>query len=461
MIPADVASRLRLVTPDLPAPTLPVQSAQKLTDILSDFGVGQRIMAEIQALLPNGTYRAVVGQRDVTLALPFSAKPGDTLELEVKENDGQLTLALVKHNTASAAATTETDHSVATKLSSAGQLIGDLLGEVEQQGGKAKPAPLNANQPLFTGTPPKGVDLAPMLKQALSESGMFYESHQAKWVEGKLPTTALLLEPQGKLSQPITQPNTAASLVFTDQALATTGGPLPGTPGTLSTLAQATWTEGLPNHPVPLAANGDIDTLMQTTSLASSPQESHPNTESAHQPGPLSPTQDAQQGSTTSRTLGEPQQNPGSLTTTTTPTTPSAHPVAPELTSLVQQQLGALASQTYVWQGQAWPGQDMHWEISEDEGRKRTAGPNGDGPQWQTRLRLNLPSLGNVEAHLRLGQGGRLDLSLTTGNDQSRASLLNSAVDLQQQMAASGLSLQGFTVAVADATPNAATKDAP
>ena len=40
-------------------------------------------MAEIQAMLPNGSYRAVVAQREITLALPFSAKSGDSLELEV------------------------------------------------------------------------------------------------------------------------------------------------------------------------------------------------------------------------------------------------------------------------------------------------------------------------------------------------------------------------------------------
>ena len=82
MIPPDAASRLRLTLPDQPLPTQPTTPAQKLADALSDLVPGQRILAEIQALLPNGTYRAVVGQREVTLALPFSAKTGDALELE-------------------------------------------------------------------------------------------------------------------------------------------------------------------------------------------------------------------------------------------------------------------------------------------------------------------------------------------------------------------------------------------
>src|SRR5574343_431770 len=97
MIPADVANSLKqpLLGQQLAtdAPTRPVLPTQQIADVLSDLVPGQRILAEIQSLLPNGSYRAVVAQRDITLALPFSAKPGDTLELEVAESDGKLTLA--------------------------------------------------------------------------------------------------------------------------------------------------------------------------------------------------------------------------------------------------------------------------------------------------------------------------------------------------------------------------------
>ena len=58
---------------------MPVAAAQKIADVLSNLVPGQRVLAEIQALLPNGNYRAIVAQREITLALPFSAKAGDTL----------------------------------------------------------------------------------------------------------------------------------------------------------------------------------------------------------------------------------------------------------------------------------------------------------------------------------------------------------------------------------------------
>ena len=82
MIPSDVASRLQ-VSAD--ATLRPVAPAQEISDKLSGLVAGQKVMAEIQALLPNGTYRALINQRSVTLALPFSAKSGDALELLVTE----------------------------------------------------------------------------------------------------------------------------------------------------------------------------------------------------------------------------------------------------------------------------------------------------------------------------------------------------------------------------------------
>ena len=203
MIPPDVASSLRLVQPDQRAlpeqQNQPVAPAQRIADVLSNAVPGQRIMAEIQAMLPNGTYRALVAQRDVTLALPFSAKPGDTLELEVTESDGKLTLAFVTNRTETPA-NKSSPESVPTSLSSTGKLIGDLMSGIDGEGKRAPPAPLNGSQPIVESMPKSAADLAPVLKQALTQSGMFYEAHQARWVAGEMPTEALKLEPQGKIA---------------------------------------------------------------------------------------------------------------------------------------------------------------------------------------------------------------------------------------------------------------------
>lgn len=247
MLPPDVASSLRLVLPDQQAATnaqtQAVASGQKIADVLSNLVPGQRILAEIQALLPNGSYRAVVAQRDITLALPFSAKAGDTLELEVTESDGKLALAFVANRSDSAAKPAQ--ESVATTLSPTGKMIGNLMGGIDGEGKRAPPAPLNGSQPLVESMPKTAADLAPILKQALTQSGMFYEAHQARWVAGELSTDALKNEPQGKFSAPL------AHAAASDAASAKTSGAANAeTPAAASPLAAAR-NEAASGNPVP------------------------------------------------------------------------------------------------------------------------------------------------------------------------------------------------------------------
>ena len=361
MIPADVASRLKLAVPDQPAATQPVTPLKNLPDVLSDLVPGQRVMAEIQALLPNGSYRAVIAQRDITLALPFSAKKGDSLELEVVESDGKLTLTVVNSRSASTSAG-GTQEAVSTSLSNTGKLIGDLLGGVGDQGKRAAPAPLNGNHPLVDDLPGSATQLAPILKDALSKSGVFYEAHQARWVAGELPTEALRQEPQGKLSSANSPsaPNATIETKNTDAA------------------------------PIPAAAR----------------------TESSPQAGTIIPR---------------------------------------DLTPIVQQQLDALATQNYAWQGQIWPGQQMQWEISENPDHARSA-DSEPGGRWQTRLKLSLPMLGGIDTVLRLRPNGEVDISMTTDSENSESRLRDGTTALRKQMEAAGLNLTQLLVQHGEAT---------
>ena len=60
MIPGDLVSRPQQAADIALRPVAPTQ---ELTDKLGGLDVGQRIRAEIQAMLPNGTYRALVFQK--------------------------------------------------------------------------------------------------------------------------------------------------------------------------------------------------------------------------------------------------------------------------------------------------------------------------------------------------------------------------------------------------------------
>ncbi len=375
MIPADVASNLRFVTKDVPTPPQPTPSVQQVADVLSEFSVGQRVMAEIQTLLPNGTYRAMVGQREVTLALPFSAKPGDSLELEVTESAGKLSLAVIANRGQSSSAENAAA-SASTSLSNTGKLIGELLSEIGQEGKRAQPAPLNGNQPLIDTFPESSAELAPILKEALSKSGIFYESHQARWAQGEMTTAALLQEPQGKLSSPTA-----------------------GEQATLNTppVLHSDNPEKSPNTP-PVTGAGYIST--STTEAAQ--HQSSPN-----------------------------------------------NPIPSQLTTLVQQQLYALATENYAWQGQIWPGQHMDWEIVREDGQ-REASSTDELRSWRTHLKLQLPSLGGVEATLRLSGAGSIEVSLVTTESNCKEILSTGAEALQSKLEATGLSLTAFVVQYAD-----------
>ncbi len=367
MIPPDVASALRLQLPDQAKiaaqqpQNQPVAAAQQISDALSEMVPGQRILAEIQALMPNGTYRATVGQRDITLALPFAAKQGDTLELEVQESDGKLTLAFVTNRTENESKAAS-QASVSTSLSTTGKLIGQLIGESAGNGKQPAPLALNGSQPLVATMPEDGATLAPILKQALTQSGMFYEAHQARWVAGELPTEALKQEPQGKFP-----------------------------------LAQTIAAVNEQNVP-------------KSNALPS-----------------------AEQSNNASQTLASRLDASGTS------------PVPRELVPMVQQQLDGLANQNFAWQGQVWPGQQMRWEIGEDRDSSRSQGDD-DTQRWQTRLKLSLPVLGDIDIALSLRAGGEVGLTVSADSEASETRLRNEIQQLRKQFEAAGLNLTELQV---------------
>ena len=386
MIPADVASRIQ-VSAD--ASLRPVAPTQEIADKLSGLVAGQKVMAEIQAALPNGTYRAIINQRNVTLALPFSAKSGDSLELLVTESNGKLALAVVsgqagENDKPGVASTTST-------LSRTGQLISDLFSGVRDAKDGPASLPLNGNRPIANAPPSSAQELIPLLKQAITQSGMFYESHQAEWFEGRYTQAALLQEPQGKLSLP-----TAFAAANTDDRK-----------NAVQTNAQAT------------AEN-------PASKTGSAPGESVPasrlNTEAAL------------------------AQNTGLDTAKTGATqTQSQQIVAPQTQHLVQQQLEALATQNFSWQGQVWPGQEMHWEIDEDA-TKRPQSDNEQATQWSTRLRMTLPNLGEIDAQIRLN-GNQMTLMMSAGDAAVRDLMRASSLTLRNQLDEAGLTLASMGVA--------------
>lgn len=127
-----------------------------------------------------------------------------------------------------------------------------------------------------------------------------------------------------------------------------------------------------------------------------------------------------------------------------------------EIRPIVQQQLSALASNVYAFHGQAWPGQDIHWEIIDADGQSGGDALDDEAPRWRTRLRLSLPSLGAVDAALTL-QSGRLAITLD-GRDEDVVARLNAGVaDLRQHLQAAGVTVASVDIHAAPPADDAHT----
>lgn len=175
-----------------------------------------------------------------------------------------------------------------------------LLGQAVDAPRASIPSSTTLSANTLVETPANTRHLLPVrLSQTLSESGLFYESHLAKWSRGTMSLEALLREPQARLAQESQVSSRLADL------------------------------GGMPEDAARMAGR----------------------------------------------------------------------------------QLQMLEGAPFLWQGQAWPGQMMHWLVRE-EGGDGTRGDNGEAAsEWITELNLTLPQLGQVKAQLGLA-GGRVRLIL-------------------------------------------------
>lgn len=132
----------------------------------------------------------------------------------------------------------------------------------------------------------------------------------------------------------------------------------------------------------------------------------------------------------------------------------ASDPVHPAAVALVRQQLEIFEMRHFAWQGEAWPGQPITWEVVEEAPQKREEREESDQPSaaaWQTRLRLTLPNLGVVTASLRLDTRGLeemsgVDVRLTAAEPVTAAALRAGVTPLTNGLEAAGIKLLGMGV---------------
>ncbi|MBV7486313.1 flagellar hook-length control protein FliK [Bordetella sp. BOR01] len=113
--------------------------------------------------------------------------------------------------------------------------------------------------------------------------------------------------------------------------------------------------------------------------------------------------------------------------------------IHPDAAPLVRQQLDILANQALAWQGEAWPGTPMEWEVRRDA----REGAAEAETHWATRLKLELPRLGLVEARLSLA-GDELVMQLVA--PRSAREINGAAQALRDGLQRAGLTLSHLSV---------------
>lgn len=165
--------------------------------------IGETVSARLVEPLQNRQWLAVVKGSALTLQLPAGAgEPGaappltptrgETLSLQVASLTPRLTFLVTPPHSTPASA----NAAVAVQLSGAARAITELLRAGQSSPLSAQAAAADSLPTLLADPAAPPAERAQALAQAISHSGLFYESHLLAWAEGRLPLSSLAREPQ-------------------------------------------------------------------------------------------------------------------------------------------------------------------------------------------------------------------------------------------------------------------------
>ena len=334
------------------------QTAARLGDVrqeiagrLAQIAIGQRVEANVEAKLSDGSFLVKLADTAVRTNLPPGSKVGDQLQLTLLATEPR---PMFKLDEAGAAP---------TKLSTTGKLIDNLLSAKADTAlvGKTALVPNPATAPA---------QLAQALQTTLTTSGLFYESHLQQWTAGERPLADVMREPQNQ--------NLSARA------------------GVASAAAPAA--NGVAN----LVANAAAD--IATSSAISSTAAPTDNT-----------------------------------------TIKTAQVLHPDTAQIVNLQLNVLDQPRIQWRGEVWPGQQMDWEVREDEAAPKRPDQDEQLRSWQSVVRFDLPTLGTVAATINLN-GDHVQVHVRAVDPATAATLREFGGDLSRALSAAGTQLDLLTV---------------
>lgn len=335
-------------TSDLPAPVKPVLSGNAIESLTREGGGLQ--------------------QRGSSQAELASARASALLESGVSSSKAGESAA--------------TSSSSTTHFSTAARTIADVLARFP-----APPSSITSPQPLLQEGDASPRLLASQLQQNIQHSGVFYESHLARWLKGEWSTAALAREPQMALAPRMPAGSGLATAETPHAArMADTGPPAsraamaemassatltfsrPATPVNLFAEAPLRAQQGV--SPESLAARVDMSTSGQSQALASSALQQ----------------------------IGTDQND--------------------TLQSVVRHQLEMLVTPSLRWEGMLWPGIMLamtlqQWGGGDGQDADGQAQSQGhDKSPWHSEMNISLPHLGDVHIAMTL-RAERVSLSIS------------------------------------------------
>jgi hypothetical protein len=153
----------------------------------SVFSPGQQLKGEVMTALGDGRFILQVAGQAFEFSMPKGTVRGDRVNLFFITNDPRPTFLLARFGRAGDA-----------RVSDTGRWLSGFLGATAEQ--LPAQATLGILRTLLGEPPLDSTLVGRMLQQGLRESGLFYESHLARWFGGDFPLADLLREPQGQLS---------------------------------------------------------------------------------------------------------------------------------------------------------------------------------------------------------------------------------------------------------------------
>ncbi|MDR3396867.1 MAG: flagellar hook-length control protein FliK [Pandoraea sp.] len=315
------------------------------------------------------------------------------------------------------------------------------------------PGPVQAGTPVWpaapgTGAPALAPLLAAALKEALSTSGLFYESHLAQWASGSRSFEQLQAEPQLRwpasanlaaqlraagADATLPGPGPLTRLLGPAAAEASLAGawPMPG-PAASPTASPSSAQPGLPGQTAPGdATDGGLHAAANLPNTANALAHAASVAHTTSSVLPSGREGDALLAAGDGNTNANAAQHGPAGAIAAVANAPA------ESVTLVRQQLDMLVNPQFQWNGAAWPGAPMEWQVEERPGQP-APGEAAAPSTWHTHLRLTLPSLGTVDVNIGLS-GQQLQARLLTDSAASADVLSHEGETLRQRLAAVGL----------------------